>query len=301
MTDCESCGAQEILRIGIRLGLAYWRCNACGHCTIDLPGGLDEGFEGAQRRYFGDESLLLQKEPTVFEREILAERMRHVRRYIPAASRVLEVGPGSGFLGAMLKARGHQLELVEHSPALAKALSERLGIPVYAGELEEAQLPPASADAFCSFHVIEHVKDPLAHMRAGFQAVRPGGVGLVATPNAGSWQQSLFLLFSPNFDSAHLRVFSKASLTRYAEQAGWTVEASLTPEYTSGWPRLLSKAVRKLKGEDEEATAGKYAVASPRLEAIYIFVAMLSWPLRKMQTAVSGGNEILLVLRRSKA
>ena len=32
----------------------------------------------------------------------------------------------------------------------------------------------------------------------------------------------------------------------------------VTPEYSSGWLRSAAKILRKLKGEDEELSAGKY-------------------------------------------
>lgn len=298
MVSCESCDSQNISRISVRLGLAYWCCKCCGHCTIDHPSGIESGFVNAQYQYFGSESLLMQKTLGIFDREILLERKLQACHYIPLSSHVLEVGPGAGHFASLLKEMGHHVALVEHSPELATALAQHLGVPIYVGEFEQVTITKAAADAFCSFHVIEHVKDPQAHLHAALTAVRPGGIGLIATPNAGSWQQRVFTKLSPNFDSAHLRVFSKASLKRYAEKAGWVVETVHTPEYASNWLRVVSKAVRKLKGEDEEATAGKYSVVSPSLSAVYMLATALSWPLRKLQSLLGGGNEIFLVLRR---
>lgn len=295
---CESCRSVNVSLEEVRQGLSYWLCKGCGHCLIDSASGLEIKFESAQRGYFGAESLLLQKSPAIFEREILATRKRLVRRYIRPSSNVVEVGPGSGFFAELLKERGHQVELFEHAPDLAAALSEKLHVPIHIGEFESAEFFLAASDVFCSFHVIEHVKDPLEHLSAGLRAVRPGGVALIATPNARSWQQSLLMRLSPNFDSAHLRVFSRASLKRYAETAGWIVETDFTKEYTSDWLRVLSKALRKLKKENEETTAGKYAKPSLKLSAAYKLASILSWPLRQLQASLGGGNEIILVLRR---
>lgn len=297
MCQCESCRSISVSLDEIRQGLSYWSCRECGHCLIDSSSGLETSFESAQKGYFGAESLLLQESPAIFEREILAARKRLVCRYIPMSSNVVEVGPGSGFFAALLIGRGHQVELFEHAPDLAVALSEKLHVPIYIGEFESAEFLGA-ADVFCSFHVIEHVKDPLEHLIAGLRAVRPGGVALIATPNARSWQQSLLMRLSPNFDSAHLRVFSRVSLKRYAELAGWMVEADFTKDYTSDWLRVLSKALRKLKKENEEATAGKYAKPSLKLSIAYQLASILSWSLRQLQASLGGGNEIILVLRR---
>jgi SAM-dependent methyltransferase len=153
---------------------------------------------------------------------------------------------------------------------------------------------------FCSFHVIEHVTDPRAHLSEAARVVRPAGLAFVATPNASSWEQKLFRRLSPNFDSAHLRVFSAQSLQRLADETGWSVLYDETPEYTSGWLRVVSKAFRKLRGEDEEATAGKYASQmSPHKRWIIGAMRGLSWPLRTVQSRLQGGNEILVVLQRN--
>ncbi|MBO6768990.1 MULTISPECIES: bifunctional 2-polyprenyl-6-hydroxyphenol methylase/3-demethylubiquinol 3-O-methyltransferase UbiG [unclassified Erythrobacter] len=265
---------------------------------IDAPDGLEAAFRNAQEKYFGDESILLTKKPTVMEREILAERKRLSERYIPAHANILEVGPGSGFFADLLQKRGNRIELVEHSPQLASALYSRLETKVHVGEFEALELSFDDTDVFCSFHVVEHVQSPLAHLRAGFSAVRPGGLGLVATPNAASWEQSFFPSLSPNFDYAHLRVFSPKSLAMFCEQAGWKVEVALTQEYMSSWLRVFSKVVRRVRREHEVETAGKYATPSKRLEMAYKTIANLTWPFRKLQSALGGGNEVLLVVRR---
>ena len=295
---CESCSSTNVSFEKIKPSLSYWSCRECGHCLIDFTSGLETKFESAQKGYYGAESLLLRESPAIFEREILAARERLVRRYIRPSSNVVEVGPGSGFFAALLRERGHQVELFEHGAELAAALSEKLHVPTHVGEFESADFSLAAADVFCSFHVIEHVKDPIKHLSAGYRAVRPGGVALIATPNARSWQQRLLIRLSPNFSSAHLRVFSKASLKRYAESAGWIVETDFTQEYTSEWLRVLSKALRKLKKENEETTAGKYSKPSLKMSAVYILAFIFSWPLRQLQASLGGGSEINLVLRR---
>lgn len=299
MTKCEACSEESIERVLVRNALAYWCCQKCGHCKIDLPNDeIITGFNDSQKNYFGVDSYLLNATPTIFDNEILEKRRVQVREFIPNCSWVLEVGPGSGFFAEAIKAMGHSVELVEHSPTLAEKLSRCLAVPLHIGEFEQLQLPQENFDVFCSFHVIEHVKDPLVHLRAGFLMVKPGGIGLIATPNSCSWQQRLFRLFSPNFDSSHLRVFSKTSLKSYAELAGWSVEIIRTPEYTISWLRVISKALRKFRGEDEEVTAGKYSVTLSQLSIVYILASILSWPIRRLQELSGGGNEIFIVLRR---
>lgn len=300
MLQCEACGSRACSFVRLRPNLAYWICHECGHCLIDSGNdGLEENFKKAQRTYFSEDSILVQSEPGASERDILALRKKVALAFLSPQSKVLEVGPGAGFFSEWLQKRGHKLRLIEHSPVLAAALERKLRLPVDTREFETINFVPNSFDVFCSFHVIEHVPDPLRHLTVGLLAVRPGGIAIVATPNARSWEQIWFRMLSPNFDAAHLRVFSTASLRRFCEKAGWEVVRVETPEFASSWLRVLSRVLRMVRGEDENLTAGKYAeVASARYSGIYAILAALTFPLRQVQQLAKGGNEVLLVLRK---
>lgn len=233
------------------------------------------------------------------DREILAIRLKAISERLKPYSRILEVGPGAGFLCHALAHRGYKLKAIEHSPVLAQALRENLGLEVEIGAFESNIKEGSTFDAFCSFHVIEHVPDPLRHLQAGFEVVQAGGLGFIATPNAQSWQQRFYPRLSPNFDKAHLRVFSVHSLKLLCVQAGWEVVDVQTPEYTSAWLRVLSKGLRQLKHEDEVHSAGKYAAATTsRFEWAFRLVGLMTSPVRFIQRRMKGGNELFFVLRK---
>jgi 2-polyprenyl-3-methyl-5-hydroxy-6-metoxy-1,4-benzoquinol methylase len=298
---CESCKCADLRLLRLRPTLAYWICRQCRHCLKENVVDSDRDFRSAQEFYFGAESALLQDHPSIIDLEILAERRRLVDERLCTGSSTIEVGPGAGFFAEWLIAAGHRVTLFEQSPALADHLRSRLGVDVETDALESRAADIAPVDAFFSFQVIEHVIDPLRHLQAGFDAVEQGGLGFVSTPNAASWQQRAFSTLSPNFDEAHLRVFSVRSLKGLCAAAGWEVIAEQTPEYTSGWLRVLSKALRQLKREDEARTAGKYAeAASSRFEKAYEFIRFVTAPLRHLQRRLNGGNELLLILRKPK-
>lgn len=297
--ECEGCSRDAIDLCYLRQGLAYRVCGCCGHCLIEVPSQTEDQFETAQALYFGHGSVLLQVEPGFIDREILSARLEVISSKLTPHSRVLEVGPGAGYLSKALMERGYEVKAIEHSAVLAQALRERYGLDVNTGAFETSVDQEGFFDAFCSFHVIEHVPDPLHHIQTGFDAVQPGGLGFVATPNARSWQQRLFPRLSPNFDEAHLRVFSRHSLQVLCEKAGWEVIDIHTPEYSSAWLRVLSKGLRRLKREDEVETAGKYAAATGSgFEGVYQLFGLLTIPVRYIQRLMKGGNELFFVLRK---
>ncbi len=299
---CVACKSVSTKLVTPRNSLHYVCCTSCGHCTLD--GTLLENasqnadaFEAAQDKYYGEESILITPDLNAFESEIINKRKSTIAPYLTSPAKVLEVGPGAGHILRWLLSQGHSPTAVEHSQALARALTASFSIPMMVGEFEKLPVEKNAFDAFFSFHVIEHVRDPLAHLVAAFDAVRPGGLGFIATPNARSLQQLAFPSLSPNFDSAHAYVFSPESLRHFAERAGWRVLAQRTPEYTPSWLRVATKAVRRMKGEDEEATAGKYAAqASSKMRLAAKIAAIVSWPLRAIQSRLRYGNEIFFVL-----
>lgn len=258
---------------------------------------LSLDFEAAQTSYFGEGTPLVSENIPFFEREVLDQRQRIVSESLLQGALVTEVGPGSGFFASWLQSQGYKVQLIEHSEVLASWLSAKLDVEVFVGDFLPGAFHLDRGDAFCSFHVVEHVADPVKHLSAGREIVGPEGLAFVATPNSRSWQQRLFRRLSPNFDSAHLRVFSERSLRQTCEQAGWAVETAYTPEYTSGWLRVATKAIRMVRRQDEESTAGSYAVRSAKFGLFFSFLKIFLSPLRFVQAQTGGGNEIFLVLR----
>lgn len=297
--SCVVCGSSRVGAIRPRLDLRYYRCNECGHCALSSEStNSSDSFEVAQNQYFGLDSPLLRSDAGPETREILRVRERFLLRFLPRSASVVEVGPGAGHILCFLTSRGFSVTAVEHSSALAQGVAGKFGIPVLVGEWETVDLRANSFDAVCSFHVIEHVKDPMAHLQKAFEVVRRGGFAFVATPNARSLQHLVAESLSPNFDSAHRFVFSRQSLIRCCEKVGWEVVAVWTPEISSGWARILTKALRRLRGEDEETTAGRYAGGGARFNAMCRIFQVFSWPIRAAQQVLGLGNEVYLVLRK---
>ena len=300
---CASCGSEFVHHVPLRERLAYVVCKACGHCEkepSDIPGS--DSFEIAQTQYYGKDTSIFKAALSPFEDEVLAVRRAVVSRHLSPGASVLEVGPGSGRFLAWIKSIGLRATAVEHSPELSRQIETDLSIDVMVGEFENIALPSGAFDAFCSFHVIEHVRDPQRHLQVAFRAVRPGGVAFIATPNAGSWEHRIMDRLSPNYDSAHLRVFSPTSLRSAAEACGWQVIEVSTPEYSSGWLRVASKIVRRVRGEDEEETAGRYALqAASAMSRVSAALRICMMPLRFIQQRLGGGNELFVVFRKPDA
>ncbi|HEY4918264.1 MAG TPA: class I SAM-dependent methyltransferase [Solirubrobacteraceae bacterium] len=133
---------------------------------------------------------------------------------LPAEPRILDAGCGSGRFMVELAKLGAVtgVELSDTSVSLAR--ERQLG-EVVAGSVLEMPFPENSFDLAVSLDVIEHLDDDLAALRELRRAVAPGGALLVTVP-AYQW------LWSGHDEiNHHHRRYTRRSLQRVAEQAGW--------------------------------------------------------------------------------
>jgi SAM-dependent methyltransferase len=133
---------------------------------------------------------------------------------LPARARILDAGCGSG---------RNMVELAHHGTVTGVELSQTsvcLARERGVGEVIEGSVldMPFSADSFdlaVSLDVIEHLEDDLAALRELRRTVIPGGSLLVTVP-AYPW------LWSGHDEiNHHHRRYTRSSLERVAEQAGW--------------------------------------------------------------------------------
>jgi SAM-dependent methyltransferase len=133
---------------------------------------------------------------------------------LPARARILDAGCGSG---------RNMVELVRHGTVTGVELSKtsvdlaraRGAGEVIEGSVLDMPFPQDSFDLAVSLDVIEHLEDDLGALRELRRTVAPGGALLVTVP-AYQW------LWSGHDEiNHHQRRYTRRSLQRVAEQAGW--------------------------------------------------------------------------------
>lgn len=133
---------------------------------------------------------------------------------LPQPARVLDAGCGSGRNMVELARLGtvSGVELSDTSVALARR--REVG-DVIAGSVMEMPFADDSFDLAVSLDVIEHLEDDLGALRELRRVVAPGGALLVTVP-AYQW------LWSGHDEiNHHHRRYTRRTLQRVAEQAGW--------------------------------------------------------------------------------
>ncbi|MBJ42847.1 MAG: hypothetical protein CMJ80_06125 [Planctomycetaceae bacterium] len=296
---CESCGGQEWRSIKGTSGGNYIYCRHCRHHIryVETVSHRATRFEEEQQKYYGDDSFCATQLFAELQEQRVVRRIEVVQRYLPQGH-LLEVGPGSGEVLSRFARLGYKVTGVEHSATMSELIRERHGLDIRVGTFEENAFDPDSSDAYLSFHVIEHVTDVSAHLAKAADVVRSGGYAFLATPNADSWEHRVSGALSPNYSPVHLQLFSKSSMTRLLDQAGFEVVNVITPCYTDAWMRVASSFVRGRRGRPK--TAGKMVQQSdtPLRRNLIHALGILQLPVTTVQEAMRGGNELFVVAKR---
>jgi SAM-dependent methyltransferase len=150
---------------------------------------------------------------------------------IPLTARnVLDVGCGSGALGAEYKRRNPHARYfgIEFDPDAARLAATRLdGVAHVDVEAEKLPFGDTVFDCILYGDVLEHLRDPWAVLAAQTRKLAPDGVVVICMPNAEHWSFVERLLRGTwdyerqgLFDATHLRWFTPETTSRALTHAG---------------------------------------------------------------------------------
>lgn len=250
---CPICRGAQVDSVATATGeLAY--CRTCFH-----------GFRAVAPRYSYQANAMCAL-GTSDER--LEGQCAFFAPHVMADARVLEIGCATGELATVVQRRLKlsRYEAIELSQAgdLAQARVSRLYRRTL-GELMDAGEIDPGFDAVLMSHVLEHIEDINAEVRAIGAVLKPGGVAFFEVPHASG---NAALPVDDNV--AHLHFFSLASLTRLlanhgldviAVQSGARLDARYADSLRVVAQRFAAPKLRDLDLADHPALArGKVVV-----------------------------------------
>jgi 2-polyprenyl-3-methyl-5-hydroxy-6-metoxy-1,4-benzoquinol methylase len=298
---CPCCETSSWIKKRLFSMNSYFVCNNCSLNLQEITKDFskDHFFKIQQDHYFGDSEIFNSRLMSKIEAEDNKIKLNMIHKYLGNSSKILEIGPGSGSFAKLIEDLQFNITLVEESSALSKNLVRIIKGKVVNKNISEYKTDERY-DAVCAFQVIEHVIDLNQHLKDIKTLLKPKGLIFLTTPNADSFEHKLPFLLSPNFDSAHLYVFSRNSLKLLLKKSGFELLEITTPECSSSWLRVASKILRRIKGKSEIETAGEYIQNSSLLyQAIFNSFKIMSMPFRSIQSNLGRGNDIFIVARKA--
>lgn len=184
---CAVCGSTEPPRVlrDVRDyvtgdAFALVQCARCGFAMTDpIPASLDRYYPQRYRRFNPAAAALLHR--------LYLRRVDGWLARLPAKGTALEVGAGTGWMLRALRERGWTAIGSERSHDAAQVAQTAAGAPMFVGDLGAVRDAPV-LDLVIMFHVLEHLADPLAELRAAAARLRPGATLVLGLPNLASWQ-----------------------------------------------------------------------------------------------------------------
>lgn len=221
LASCRACGGTPLtdaLRVrGGAVGLRFRRCGRCGAFLQD-PFLTPEQEAAFYDRYPG-----LGYDAAPWELAFLEERLRRLERWT-ARGRLLDVGCGRGYFVRAACGRGWDAFGVELSQQAKSTVLPEVAARIRVGDVGRRAGPDAIFDVATLYHVIEHLREPRAALGQVARLLRPGGLLVVATPNAGSLVARLLGERWAAFRMPdHCVLYSPGALVRLLEASGFDV------------------------------------------------------------------------------
>lgn len=198
-----------------------------------------------------------------------------MQAFVPAvAKRIIDIGCGVGFFAAEIKERnGAEAWGVELDMAAAAEAATRLD-RVMQGRVEDCieRLPDDYFDVIVCNDVLEHLVDPSVVLVALKAKLSSGGMLLASLPNIRYFPALKTILLDGDFpyqdqgifDRTHLRFFTRLSMRRLFEEAGYVVDRQegINAISKRSGQRSFRRWNRVLLGRLEDCRYLQYAVCA---------------------------------------
>jgi SAM-dependent methyltransferase len=221
--SCPLCASARARQMFEKAGHRYWRCPGCslvfarGGSNANFRVSIDD-YEPAYRQYLNDGPVDISNLD-----DVIAWIESHVSLG-SAATRVLEVGVGSGKLVRRLRRmRPCAVDGIEPSGALFTAFGlGSLGIEAITLP-EVASRQPAAYDVVTVLDVLEHVPDAAEFVDALARVTKSGGFVFLSTPDTGGLLARLLGRAWHHYNVYHFSLYGRRAIAEAARRGGFRI------------------------------------------------------------------------------
>jgi len=221
---CVGCGGRECRPVYAALPWLR-QCTGCGlRCTWPQPAEeeLAALYDAEYYRALGYDLLTVSGWPPA--QQARADRLLGLAERHVGPGRLLDVGSGLGDVLAAGVRRGWRVTGIEPNGLAAGWAARRVPqAEVVCQSLEEFAGRKGTFDVVTCLEVIEHFRDPGACLERIRRLLRPGGILVATTPDAGSLHARVSGRRWVHYHRDHLWYFDRRILARLARRAGLEV------------------------------------------------------------------------------
>ena len=136
----------------------------------------------------------------------------------------MDIGSGPGVFLKMAMDDGWDVEGVEPRLEAARFCNENFGIKVHTGDFEDYDFRFERYDVITLWDVLEHVASHDRFLNRAIDLLAPGGVLIIAIPNASGWPARLFKGHWRYTMESHINYFKMPYLEKYLSKQNVDIE-----------------------------------------------------------------------------
>lgn len=206
--------------------------------TAPVPEDLDFYYESKNYISHTDSSKgCTAKIYQLVKKYMLARKLSWIEIF-KSPGNILDIGAGTGEFLNYCKKKGWKVYGVEPNSSARKLALEK-GVKLHE---KLAELPAASFDVICMWHVLEHLPDLESEIRNINLLLKEDGVLIIAVPNFKSYDAQYYKEFWAAYDlPRHLWHFSQNGLIRLMKNFGWKLENIKPLKFDAFYVSLLSE------------------------------------------------------------
>ncbi|MCX5713833.1 MAG: methyltransferase domain-containing protein [Candidatus Omnitrophica bacterium] len=167
--------------------------------------------------------------------------LKKLDKYKRHGNRLLEVGCSAGFFLAEAQKMGWEVRGIEPSGWAAGYAKEKFNLEIINKSLEECGLPDGYFDSVVIFDTIEHMTNPKEVLARLQKVLKPNGILYLTTPDIECLSSKLLKIKWWGISQFHLFYFSKSSLNKMLNSAGFECIKFVYPARTFSYSYWLER------------------------------------------------------------
>ncbi|MDT8375309.1 MAG: class I SAM-dependent methyltransferase [Mariprofundaceae bacterium] len=219
----------------------------CPDCGQLLSSCTQTWYDESMREFDVPEGTLPQGGSQKRHEQRISRILQQARAQLPGSPdpvMFLDVGCSSGSVLNVARQCGFNIHGVEPAARAAETARQIPGAEVFNGFLHQADYPDNHFDIITLFEVIEHLTDPISLIKEIGRILKPGGLLLIGTGNAGSWTVSAlgsrWEYFDIRLHGGHISFFTPESISILAKKSGLKLSAIKTKRVNLGEKKDVS-------------------------------------------------------------